>query len=74
MASVLVHCRCLHCVPLDAWSLSAHLSPAEGKELIISYTVKHEQDLDCGGAYIKVGLTQRSHVSPATTPAASAAA
>ena len=28
---------------------------AEGKDLIISYTVKHEQNLDCGGAYIKVG-------------------
>jgi len=24
------------------------------KDLIISYTVKHEQDLDCGGAYIKL--------------------
>ena len=25
-----------------------------GKDLIVSYTVKHEQVLDCGGAYIKV--------------------
>jgi len=24
------------------------------KDLIISYTVKHEQDLDCGGAYLKL--------------------
>eukprot|EP01132_Coremiostelium_polycephalum_P005327 gene5327-6643_t len=26
----------------------------EGKELVLQYTVKHEQKLDCGGAYIKV--------------------
>ena len=26
----------------------------EGKDLIIQYTVKHEQNLDCGGAYIKL--------------------
>jgi calreticulin len=25
-----------------------------GKELVIQYSVKHEQDLDCGGAYIKL--------------------
>lgn len=25
-----------------------------GKDLVIQYTVKHEQDLDCGGAYIKL--------------------
>lgn len=25
-----------------------------GKDLVISYTVKHEQDLDCGGAYLKL--------------------
>jgi calreticulin len=25
-----------------------------GKDLVLSYTVKHEQDLDCGGAYIKL--------------------
>lgn len=26
----------------------------EGKDLIVQFTVKHEQDLDCGGAYIKL--------------------
>lgn len=25
-----------------------------GKDLVLSYTVKHEQNLQCGGAYIKV--------------------
>ena len=25
-----------------------------GKQLVIQYSVKHEQDLDCGGAYIKL--------------------
>lgn len=34
--------------PLDATFDNA------GKDLVISYTVKHEQDLDCGGAYIKL--------------------
>merc|ERR1712159_896862 len=27
----------------------------EGKDLVIQYTVKHEQDIDCGGAYLKLG-------------------
>jgi len=26
----------------------------EGKELVLQFSVKHEQDLDCGGAYIKL--------------------
>jgi hypothetical protein len=26
----------------------------KGKDLVLSYTVKHEQNIDCGGAYIKV--------------------
>jgi calreticulin len=26
----------------------------KNKDLIIAYTVKHEQDIDCGGAYIKL--------------------
>jgi len=26
-----------------------------GKPLVLQYTVKHEQDLDCGGSYIKLG-------------------
>lgn len=25
-----------------------------GKELVLQYSVKHEQDLDCGGGYIKL--------------------
>merc|ERR1719231_1722111 len=27
----------------------------EGKTLVIQYTVKHEQDIDCGGGYLKIG-------------------
>merc|ERR1719265_2785005 len=27
----------------------------EGKTLVIQFTVKHEQDIDCGGAYLKLG-------------------
>merc|ERR1712159_873526 len=27
----------------------------EGKTLVIQYTVKHEQDIDCGGGYLKLG-------------------
>merc|ERR1711935_1222969 len=27
----------------------------EGKTLVIQYSVKHEQDIDCGGAYLKLG-------------------
>merc|ERR1712146_364910 len=26
----------------------------EGKTLVIQYTVKHEQDIDCGGGYLKI--------------------
>jgi hypothetical protein len=26
----------------------------KGKTLVLQYTVKHEQDLDCGGGYIKI--------------------
>jgi calreticulin len=39
------------------YGLSAKLSEAfsnEGKDLVLQYSVKHEQDLDCGGAYIKL--------------------
>lgn len=39
------------------YSLTAPLSSEfnnKGKDLIISYTVKHEQNIDCGGAYLKV--------------------
>jgi len=35
----------------------------KGKPLVLQYTVKHEQDLDCGGAYLKLappGLEQKS--------------
>merc|ERR1712072_1190387 len=27
----------------------------DGKTLVIQFTVKHEQDIDCGGAYLKLG-------------------
>jgi len=39
------------------YGLSAKLSEPfsnSGKELVVQMTVKHEQDLDCGGAYIKL--------------------
>ena len=40
------------------YGLSAPLSKPftheAGKELVIQYSVKHEQDLDCGGAYLKL--------------------
>lgn len=39
------------------YSLSAPLDAEfdnAGKDLVISYTVKHEQNIDCGGAYIKL--------------------
>jgi len=42
---------------------SAHFPKFSNKDkpLVLQYTVKHEQDLDCGGAYIKLappGLDQ----------------
>ena len=43
------------------YSLSAAMDKEfdnSGKDLVLSYTVKHEQDLDCGGAYIKVRLNR----------------
>ena len=39
------------------YGLSAELDEPlnnDGKDLVIQYTVKHEQRLDCGGAYIKL--------------------
>ena len=26
----------------------------DGKDLVVSYTVRHDQNIDCGGAYLKV--------------------
>lgn len=34
----------------------------EGKDLVLQFSVKHEQDIDCGGGYIKLlpdGLDQK---------------
>lgn len=48
------------------YSLTAPLDAEvsnKGKDLVVSYTVKHEQNLDCGGAYIKLlppGFDQKS--------------
>ena len=39
------------------YGLSAKLSEPfsnEGKEMVIQFSVKHDQELDCGGAYIKL--------------------
>jgi len=41
----------------------------KGKTLVLQYSVKHEQDLDCGGAYIKLlpaGLDQKSFTGDST--------
>mmetsp|Transcript_9914 Transcript_9914/g.13862 ORF Transcript_9914/g.13862 Transcript_9914/m.13862 type:complete len:401 (-) Transcript_9914:340-1542(-) len=34
--------------------LSKTFNSSDGKDLVIQYSVKHEQDLDCGGAYLKL--------------------
>lgn len=39
------------------YGMSAKMSESftnEGKDLVLQFQVKHEQDLDCGGAYIKL--------------------
>ena len=38
------------------YAISARFKPFsnKGKTLIIQYTVKHEQKMDCGGGYIKL--------------------
>jgi len=38
------------------YDISAKTTPFsnKGKSLVLQYTVKHEQDLDCGGGYIKI--------------------
>jgi len=48
------------------YGLSADMGSSfnnEGKDLVIQFTVKHEQDIDCGGAYIKLmpsGVDQKN--------------
>lgn len=38
------------------YALSKKFAPFsnEGKDLVIQYTVKHEQNIDCGGGYVKL--------------------
>lgn len=38
------------------YAVSARFEPFsnEGKSLVIQFTVKHEQKIDCGGGYVKV--------------------
>lgn len=38
------------------YALSARFEPFsnEGKPLVIQFTVKHEQKIDCGGGYVKI--------------------
>jgi len=38
------------------YAISAKITPFsnEGKELVLQYSVKHEQNIDCGGGYIKI--------------------
>ena len=33
---------------------SKNLARREGKDLVLQYTVKHEQKIDCGGGYVKI--------------------
>lgn len=34
--------------------MSKPFNSSDGKDIVIQYSVKHEQDIDCGGAYIKL--------------------
>lgn len=38
------------------YALSGRFEPVsnEGKTLVIQFTVKHEQKIDCGGGYVKI--------------------
>lgn len=38
------------------YALSTKFPPfsTEGKDLVVQFTVKHEQNIDCGGGYVKV--------------------
>lgn len=38
------------------YALSKKFKPfsTEGKDLVVQFSVKHEQDIDCGGGYVKV--------------------
>lgn len=38
------------------YALSKKFSPFsnKGKDLVVQFTVKHEQNIDCGGGYVKV--------------------
>lgn len=38
------------------YAISARFKPFsnKGKTLVIQYTVKHEQKMDCGGGYVKI--------------------
>lgn len=38
------------------YALSRKFEPFsnEGKNLVVQFSVKHEQDIDCGGGYLKV--------------------
>ncbi|KAF7666733.1 hypothetical protein LDENG_00095450 [Lucifuga dentata] len=38
------------------YATSAHFEPFsnEGKSLVVQFTVKHEQKIDCGGGYVKI--------------------
>lgn len=38
------------------YAVSAHFEPFgnEGKPLVVQFTVKHEQKIDCGGGYVKI--------------------
>ena len=38
------------------YALSARFEPFsnEGKPLVVQFTIKHEQKIDCGGGYVKI--------------------
>lgn len=50
-------CACIHPNRRRFYGLSAKLSEAftnDGKDLVLQLSIKNEQKLDCGGAYIKL--------------------
>ena len=56
-------------MPSSIYARSASFSN-EGKTLVIQFTVKHEQKIDCGGGYVKVsgGLLSLYLISLSLSP------
>ncbi|CAG9833865.1 unnamed protein product [Diabrotica balteata] len=41
---------------IDEFLANRKINYKKGKDLVIQFTVKHEQNIDCGGGYVKVSL------------------